>query len=193
MLTTLKSSGSIVSIIPIGKKGYNLLRKKYRREMTNQIVDLDLDMNYWVLSYILLEQIFKIKYTNCYLFFAQFINNYFQEIVFVKFPSFNSFFSSIISDGRSSNLILDIFLDKNLEDKTFLIDFYSFFVSLILLDSFEESEYSQLGAKVKTMELAIQNVNETIILLRTRYNKSRQAIITNEIIEILNASVAILE
>jgi len=116
-----------------------------------------------------------------------------QEIVFCKFPSFNSFFSSIVSDSRDSNLILDIFLDKNTEDKKYILDFYSFFMSLLLLDSFSESEYSQLGAKAKTMELAIQNVTETITILRIRYNKARQSIITNEIIEVLNATVAILE
>jgi len=193
LITDFKAHGNIVSVIPVGKKGFNVFKKKYRREMTHRLVDLELDMNYWVASYVLLEEILKLNFTNCYLIFAQFVNNFMQEIVFCKFPSFNSFFSSIVSDSRDSNLILDIFLDKNTEDKKYILDFYSFFMSLLLLDSFSESEYSQLGAKAKTMELAIQNVTETITILRIRYNKARQSIITNEIIEVLNATVAILE
>lgn len=141
----------------------------------------------------LLEQILKITYSNCYIFFAQFINNFVQEVVSCKFPSFKTFFFFIFSDSRNPNIIFDIFLNKNIEDKTFILDFYSFYISLLILDIFEESEYSQLGAKAKTMDLAIQNVSETIIILRIRYNKLRQSIITNEIIEVLNATVAILE
>lgn len=84
-------------------------------------------------------------------------------------------------------------MDNNLENKTFVIDFYFYFFSLLVLDSFQEVEYSELGAKAKTMELALQNVTETISILRLKYNKIRQSTITNEIIEILNASIAILE
>lgn len=193
LISTFKSHGAVTYLIPVGKKGYNVFKKKYKREMTHKLIDLELDMNFLVTSYVLLEQVNKITYMNCYIVFAQFVNNFMQEIVFCKFPSFKSFFSSIVSDNRDSNLILDIFLDKSTEDKYFIFDFYSFFISLLILDTFEESEYSQLGAKAKTMELAIQNVTETIIILRIRYNKSRQSIITNEIIEVLNATVAILE
>ena len=46
LLNDFKKAGTIISIIPIGKKGYNLLRKKFRREMSFQLVDLDLEMNY---------------------------------------------------------------------------------------------------------------------------------------------------
>jgi F-type H+-transporting ATPase subunit gamma len=192
-LNTLKSLGIIVSIAPVGRKGYYILRKKYRRELSYHLNDLELDMNLLTTSYILLEQLFTKKYNQGFLIFAQFVNNFLQQIVYCNFPSYSNFVSSILLDHRESNLILDVFLEKNIEDKSFIRDAYSFFMSLLLLDSFEESEYSQLGAKAKTMELAIQNVTETITILRIKYNKSRQAIITNEIIEILNATVAILE
>jgi F-type H+-transporting ATPase subunit gamma len=192
-INKLKSGGIIVSIAPVGKKGYNLLRRKYRYEIAYHLHDLELDMNLLTTSYFFLEQLRTKKYNQGYLIFAQFINNFMQHLVYCNFPSYGNFVSSILRDQRESNLVLDVFLEKNIDDKSFVRDAYSFFMSLLILDSFEETEYSQLGAKAKTMELAIQNVTDTITILRIKYNKSRQAIITNEIIEILNATVAILE
>lgn len=192
-LENLKEKDIVVSITTVGRKGYNFLKRRYRSEISYYLYDLELEMSLLNTSFFLLEKLSKKKYNHGYLIFAQFINNFMQKIVFCKFPSYSNFVSSIIRDQRESNLILDVFLDKNIEDKSFLKDAYFFFMSLLILDSFEESEYSQLGAKAKTMENALQNVTDTIVYLRIKYNKSRQAIITNEIIEILNASVAILE
>lgn len=192
-LNKLKSWGVIVSIAPVGKKGYNFLRRKYRHDVSYHLHDLELDMNLLTTSYFFLAQLRAKKYNQGYLIFAQFVNNFMQQIVYCTFPSYGDFVSSVLREQRDSNLVLDVFLEKNIDDKSFVRDAYSFFTTLLFMDSFEETEYSQLGAKAKTMELAIQNVTDTITILRIKYNKSRQAIITNEIIEILNATVAILE
>jgi len=59
---------------------------------------------------------------------------------------------------------------------------------LIILDSIEENDYSSHGARARTMENAFTNTDKVVSYLRLRYNKSRQAVITNEIIEVLNGS-----
>lgn len=192
LVDNLTSYGILINLFPIGKKGYNIFKKRYKRAIKKKVYDLEMDVNYMLGSYIVFKELQKLKHDEIYIIFARFVNNFLQQVCCYKVPSFNNFFTLIFSD-RESNTVLDVLMDRNLAEEGFITDFYSFATSLLILDAFEETDYSQLGAKAKTMELAIQNVSDTINILRIRYNKARQAIITNEIIEILNATVAILE
>ena len=70
----------------------------------------------------------------------------------------------------------------------YMNDFYLFSISLLLMDSFEENEYSSLGARVTAMDNSTNNATKMIDVLRLQYNKARQASITNELIEIVSAA-----
>lgn len=46
LISSLKINGTLTSIIPVGKKGYNLLKRKYKGDLVYRLMDLDLDMNF---------------------------------------------------------------------------------------------------------------------------------------------------
>lgn len=72
------------------------------------------------------------------------------------------------------------------EDIYFYKDLYSFSFSLILLKSLHENEMSELGGRITAMQNASKNAQELIQKLKLLFNKSRQAYITNELIEIVS-------
>ncbi len=192
LVDDLKSDGSLISIFPVGKKGYLFLRNKYRKDIKRLCYNITQRMSISISSFLVTREILKFEFDNCYILFTRFINNFKQNVSVYEVPAYNKFFSIIFSD-RPSNLVLDPLINSNYTDETFIKDLYTFSIYLLIVDSFEELLYSELGSKVRTMELAVQNVTETINILRIKYNNARQAVITNEIIEILNATVAILE
>lgn len=188
----LKSDGSSVSLFSVGRKGYFFLRNKHRKELKRLCYNITQRMSISVSSLLVTNEIMKLEFDTCYILFTRFVNNYKQDVSVYDIPAYDYFYSLIFSD-RQPNLVLDTFIKSNSADDMFLKDFYMFSTYLLIVDSFEEILYSELGSKVRTMELAVQNVTETINVLRIKYNNARQAVITNEIIEILNATVAILE
>ena len=192
LMSVLISHSGDVILFPIGAKGFNILKRQYRRNMKFFAYDVEQSVSFFIGAHLLHNSIRNIHYDDLYLIFTRFIDNFTQQVVFYKLPSYISFLNTLFCD-RDANSVLDLFVNKHLVNHNFTRTFHNFMGSLVILDSLEETVYSQLGAKAKTMDLALKSVGDTINLLRVKYNKVRQAIITNDIIEVLNASVAILE
>jgi F-type H+-transporting ATPase subunit gamma len=54
-----------------------------------------------------------------------------------------------------------------------------------------ENAASEQGSRMTAMDNATRNAGEMIDDLRTTYNRSRQAVITNELIEIISGAEAL--
>lgn len=65
---------------------------------------------------------------------------------------------------------------------------YKYNVSLIVLDAFEETKYSELGCRAFSMEMAHRNATTLIQEHMLLYNKARQACITNELLEVVSGA-----
>ena len=69
---------------------------------------------------------------------------------------------------------------------------YLYCLSLIVLDSFEENEYSELGSRAIAMENTVQSTKKMIDALRISYNKQRQSRITNDLVEVVSAAESLV-
>ena len=63
----------------------------------------------------------------------------------------------------------------------------------MLLDALEENEYSELGARYRSMDNSHTNIAEMLNSLIIRYHKVRQESITRELIEIISAASSIID
>jgi F-type H+-transporting ATPase subunit gamma len=67
------------------------------------------------------------------------------------------------------------------------------YVDISILRALDESQASELGARMTAMDAATKNAKEMIASLTLQYNKARQAAITKELMEIIGGSEALKE
>jgi F-type H+-transporting ATPase subunit gamma len=65
------------------------------------------------------------------------------------------------------------------------------FISSIILQALLESSASEMASRMTAMSAACQNADEMIQKLTIEYNKARQAMITQELTEIVGGSLSI--
>jgi F-type H+-transporting ATPase subunit gamma len=65
------------------------------------------------------------------------------------------------------------------------------YLTMCIYQSFLESETSEHSARMRAMDSATKNANETFSLLTLQYNRARQANITKELMEIISGAEAL--
>jgi F-type H+-transporting ATPase subunit gamma len=188
----IKSVIKFANFTFLGKKGLVLIRRRFRKNLSLRLFrDLEKDMNCLLISYLVVNDIHIKKFDVCVIFFNKFEGGFNSRISLYQIDSFEIFSLKIFSAEREPNRLLDTLIEKNTGDDFFFLELYYFSFCLVLLDALEENNYSELASRAQAMEAAVSNTIERIAFLTLVYNKTRQALITNEIIEILNASSAI--
>lgn len=188
----IRNSVKFVNFLFIGKKGLVLVKRRYRTNVSFRLFkELEKDSNTLFISYLIVNDLHKKKFDSCLIFFNKYENSFNSKMALYQIDSFDLFLYNVYSIDRSTNKFLDLLVDKNVLDDFFFLELYYFCFCLIILDALEENNYSELASRAQAMEAAVTNTTDRIALLTMIYNKTRQALITNEIIEILNASSAI--
>lgn len=176
----------------LGKKGLVLIKRRFRTNLSLRLFrELEKDVNCLFISYLVVNDLHKKKFDICTIFFNKFESGFNSKMALYQIDSFDLFLLNIFSIDRSPNRLLDLLVEKNIGDDFFFLELYYFSFCLILLDALEENNYSELASRAQAMESAVTNTTDRIAFLTLVYNKTRQALITNEIIEVLNASSAI--
>ncbi|KAL6053547.1 ATP synthase subunit gamma, mitochondrial [Balamuthia mandrillaris] len=116
----------------------------------------------------------------------------------ILFNRFNSVLSSTVKrrtlPGPAVFAAPENFLELDFEDLTreeVLTDYYQFSIANLLYSAFMESQASELGARMSSMDSATNNATDVLGRLRLQYNGQRQAIITTELTEIVSGAAAL--
>jgi F-type H+-transporting ATPase subunit gamma len=72
-----------------------------------------------------------------------------------------------------------------------LENFSSYLLASQLFWALSEGHASEMAAKRTAMENATKNAGEIIIKLTMKYNRTRQAVITNELVDIITGASAL--
>jgi F-type H+-transporting ATPase subunit gamma len=184
----LLSDGKEVKIITIGKKGAASLKREYG----NRIIE-HFDMTHvknlnfkdaLPISTRLIELFEKGEFDVCTLYYAKFINVITQEVTPIQLIPASVGQGGGVDLGGSSyeyepdeNEILEELLPRN--------------VGVQLFRALLENAASEQGSRMTAMDNATRNAGEMIDSLRTTYNRTRQAVITNELIEIISGAEAL--
>ena len=181
----LLSEGKKVKIITVGKKG----RESLKREFGDLLVD-----------HIDLSDVKRVVYSNaqaiCENILRRFNSNEF-DIAKIYFSEF----ASIINQVPTELQIIPAKFDSTFDESTvydyepseegILADLLPRAVATQLFTALLENAASEQGARMSAMDNATRNAGEMIDKLTIQYNRSRQAKITNELIEIISGAEAL--
>ena len=189
LVKDLESQNKNVTIVCIGKKGYDALSLYYENNFNYNFKFINItDIDYTSLQSLgndIIKNFSKGNFNECYVLY--------------------NFFNSVISQEVKIERILP-YKKSNYEIKENENDIYFEFepdveqvLSKILPKNFVvqvyktilESRASEQGARMTAMDNATRNAGEMIDNLSLKYNRQRQAMITKELIEIISGAEAL--
>ena len=192
LVKSLEGNGKKVQLMPVGKKS----RDFFNRVMKDQIIESFVDLNVSSTGYEsalnisnkLQELYFDGKFDKCILVFNKFKSAISQEVTQQQLIPLDVSNSEKEEDKKnSSNAIYDYEPDE----ETILKDLLPKNVSIQIFKVLLESDAGEQGARMAAMDNATRNAGEMIDSLTLKYNRTRQAFITKELIEIISGAESI--
>jgi len=182
----LKAEGKTVKIICVGKKGYDILRRQFAADII-ELVDLRAFKQLGFVNAETIAQNILTRFANgefdvATLFFSKFKSVISQiptaqRIIPAEIPEGTKTMSAVYDYEPEESEILETLLPRNL--------------AVQVLRALLENAASEQGARMSAMDSATRNAGEMIKKQTTIYNRSRQAMITKELIEIISGAEAL--
>ena len=180
----ISEEGKILKIITVGSKGYDQLKRVYKDDIVERISFKDSKtINYLdaeKVGKMIIESFEKKEFDVCAIFYNKFKNVITQipqeqQIIPLK----NSEVEGNSSDDNyefepDEDEILSNLLPKNISTQIF--------------KAMLENSASEQGSRMSAMDNATRNAGEMVDKLTIEYNRSRQAAITKELIEIISGA-----
>ena len=183
----LKESGKQIKIITVGKKGRDAIKR---------------DLGQYFVEHVDLSEFKSIKYTNAQsiakallarfddneydvatIFYSKFVN------VVTQIPTTQQIIPATFDD-QSSTSDTTIY-DYEPDEETILADLLPRGVATQIFSALLENGASEQGARMSAMDNATRNAGDMIDKLTIEFYRSRQSVITNELIEIISGAEAL--
>ncbi len=185
----LAAAGKTVKILTVGKKGREQLRRDYLDQMIDH-VDLSevKSLGYNNASDIARDVLSRFgagEFDVATIFYNRF------ESVISQIPTAQQLipakFEEVEDDGDEDGVTYDYEPDE----EEILADLLPRSVATQIFTALLENGASEQGARMSAMDNATRNAGDMIDKLTIQYNRSRQAAITNELIEIISGAEAL--
>ena len=181
----LLASGKTVKILTVGKKG----REQLRRDLGDHFVGhVDLSevkrvgyANAQAIAKDILARFDAGEFDVATLFF-----NRFQSVI-SQIPTAHQIIPAVFEDGAAAS---DLY-DYEPSEEAILADLLPRGVATQVFAALLENGASEQGARMSAMDNATRNAGDMINRLTIQYNRSRQAAITKELIEIISGAEAL--
>ncbi|MCT4553928.1 MAG: F0F1 ATP synthase subunit gamma [Pelagimonas sp.] len=186
-IEALRAAGKTVKVLTVGKKGREQLKRDYEDLM---------------IGHVDLSEVKRIGYGNAQ-DIARDVLGRFDAGEFDVATIFFAKFNSVISQDPTALQIIPAAFEGGEEDsastlydyepdeEAILADLLPRGVATQIFSALLENGASEQGARMSAMDNATRNAGEMIDKLTIEYNRSRQAVITNELIEIISGAEAL--
>ncbi|MFZ1338948.1 MAG: F0F1 ATP synthase subunit gamma [Paracoccaceae bacterium] len=182
--TELTAQGKTVKILTVGKKGREQLKRDWAQAFT---------------SHVDLTEVKRIGYANAQSVAREVLAafeageadvvtifyNRFQSVI-AQIPTMQQIIPAKFEDGGA-----DALYDYEPSEEAILADLLPRSVATQIFTALLENGASEQGARMSAMDNATRNAGDMINKLTIQYNRSRQAAITNELIEIISGAEAL--
>ena len=193
IVKSLEGDGKNVQIMPIGKKSRDFFNRVMKDQITESFVDLNISNTGYEsalnVSNKLQELYFEGKFDKCILVFNKFKSAISQEVTQQQLIPLDVSNSS--KEENSDDSAAKAIYDYEPDEETILKDLLPKNVSIQIFKVLLESDAGEHGARMAAMDNATRNAGEMIDSLTLKYNRTRQAFITKELIEIISGAESI--
>jgi len=183
----IKEDGKQLKIVTVGKKGRDALK----RDLGEYFIEhVDLSefksikyVNAQAIAKALLARFDDSEYDVATIFYSKFVN------VVTQIPTAQQIIPAIFDDQSSASD--QSVYDYEPDEETILADLLPRGVATQIFAALLENGASEQGARMSAMDNATRNAGDMIDKLTIEFNRSRQAVITNELIEIISGAEAL--
>ena len=176
--------GKELKIITVGSKGHDQLKREYGKYIIKKLSFKNKKMISFLeaqeVGEIIIDLFNKNKFDKCILFYNNFKN------VITQIPQAQQ----IIPSEKKENLKKNepIFYEFEPDEDEILEDLLPKNISTQVFRAFLENSASEQGSRMTAMDNATRNAGDLVKKLTIVYNRSRQASITKELIEIISGA-----
>ena len=180
----LSESGKEIKIITVGSKGYDQLKRLYKDKIIERISFKESkNVNYFdanKVGKIIIEKFEKKEFDVCTIFYNQFKN------VITQIPQEQQIIplKTLEKKEESSEQSYEFEPDED----EILLNLLPKNISTQIFKAMLENSASEQGSRMSAMDNATRNAGEMVDKLTIEYNRSRQAAITKELIEIISGA-----
>ena len=189
-IADLKERGKTVKIITVGKKGRAVLRRRYGDLLIDHVDMTDVkNVGYGDAQEIaqdILARFDNGEFDVSYIYYGEFEN------VITQHPREQqiipaSYDAPEDEDAKDSGTVYEY----EPSEEAILADLLPRGVATQIFAALLENAASEQGARMTAMDNATRNADEMVEDLNREYNRTRQAVITNELIEIISGAEAL--
>lgn len=190
-VAALVSAGKTVKILTVGKKGYEALKRLHADKIVDTVELKDVKSLDGSVAAMIGDK----------------VRTLFEAGEFDVCEVISSEFVSVISQKPRAQVLIPArdAIDETVERPDLKGAIYSYepdeesilevllprYVDTVILSALLENAAGEMGAKMAAMDSATRNAGELIDKLNLEYNRSRQAKITKELIEIISGAEAV--
>ena len=198
---TLSQAGHNVSLMVIGRKGVGLLRRDFQKNIIANFEELCKPIPQYDGAEMLAQKIIGLfnegQIDECQLFFTKYVSALTQLVVPLSLIPFQA--AAVPGDNKKTTSEPTRAVkesEKNItefepNEESILIKLLPQNLAVQVYRGLLESFASEQGARMTAMDNATRNAKDMINKLTITYNRSRQAQITKELIEIISGAEAV--
>ena len=180
----ISNSGKTLKIMTVGSKGYDQLKRVYKQNIIERISFKDSkNINYLdaeKVGKIILSSFEKKEFDVCTIFYNKFKN------VITQIPQEQQIIPLKTTEVEENSS--DDNYEFEPEEDEILSNLLPKNISTQIFKAMLENSASEQGSRMSAMDNATRNAGEMVDKLTIEYNRSRQAAITKELIEIISGA-----
>ena len=182
------AAGKELKILTVGKKGRDQLKREFGANLIGHVDMSDVKrLGYGDAQNIAKDVLSRFdggEFDVATLFYAKFVN------VVSQIPTAQQIIPAKFDDAGEDAGASTLF-DYEPSEEAILADLLPRGVATAIFSGLLENAASEQGARMSAMDNATRNAGDMIDSLTIQYNRSRQAVITNELIEIISGAEAL--
>lgn len=194
-INALQAAGKTVKVLCVGRKGRDQLRREFSDLIIDTIEDIAKPSLQFESAHAISERVIGMfeagEIDVCTIVYAEFKSVIAQIVTTQQLIPFAPAAKNG-DEGEAGDEADDVKLvyDYEPEEEKILADLLPRNLAVQIFKALLENNASEQGARMSAMDNATRNAGEMIGNLNRIYNRTRQAVITNELIEIISAKEA---
>ncbi|MBZ9937420.1 F0F1 ATP synthase subunit gamma [Mesorhizobium sp. BR1-1-16] len=186
---SLQRQGKTVKILCVGKKGYDALRRQFQSEIIELIELRTVKQIGFENADQIARKVLALygegQFDIATIFYAKF------RSVIQQIPTAQQLIPAEVPTNDNAAPTVATLYEYEPDEAMILEDLLPRNISVQILGALLENVASEMGAKMSAMDNATRNAGEMIKKYTLRYNRTRQAMITKELIEIISGAEAL--